>query len=55
MEITDQEISAFQDAYEIDFGEAINADQAREMLTRLVILYERLAEPLPALPKIRYD
>jgi hypothetical protein len=54
MEITSKELLAFQDAYEIDFGEEITVEEAREMLKRLIIFYARLAEPLPELPEIRY-
>jgi hypothetical protein len=49
MTITPEELHAFQEAYKIDFGEAITEDEAREMLTRLVLFYERMAQPLPIL------
>jgi hypothetical protein len=55
MEISDEELCAFQSAYEVDFGEEITEDEAREMLTRLVVLYERLAKPLPRRDAVRYE
>lgn len=55
MEITIDEVIAFQAAFEIDFGEHITADEAREMLIRLVTFYERIAEPLPIAPAVTYD
>lgn len=47
MNITEQEIRDFQEAYEIDFGEEISPDEAREMLMRLVQFFELITRPLP--------
>lgn len=47
MEITTARLHEFQEAYEQDFGESITADEAHEMLTRLVTLYELVMRPLP--------
>ncbi len=47
MEITTTRLHEFQEAYEHDFGETITQDEAREMLTRLVTLYELVMRPLP--------
>jgi hypothetical protein len=47
MEISDDVVKEFQDAYEVDFGETVTESEARDMLLRLVLLYERLARPLP--------
>ena len=55
METTREDIRAFQEAYEADFGETITDEEARELLTRLVVFYERLAEPLPRSPMVSYD
>lgn len=55
MVISLDELRTFRDAYEIDFGEEITEDEAREMLTRLVMFYERMAQPLPTPPVIAYD
>jgi hypothetical protein len=55
MEISDKELCAFQEAYEVDFGETITEDEARGMLTRLAVLYERLAEPLPSRANVTYQ
>jgi hypothetical protein len=54
MEITSEELQGFINAYAIDFGEEISVDEAREMLTRLVQLYERVSEPLPVPPTVSY-
>lgn len=48
MEINPNRLHEFQDAYEQDFGEKITTDEAHEMLTRLVTLYELVMRPLPA-------
>jgi hypothetical protein len=55
MEISDSELLAFQEAYEVDFGETITDDEARDMLLRLVLLYERLAQPLPNETPVTYE
>ncbi len=55
MEFTDDDLRRFQDAYAIDFGDAISEGKARDMLTRLVLLYEHLAQPLPQEPGVRYE
>lgn len=47
MEISNERIKEFQEAYRIDFGEAISAAEAREMLTRVVNAYCLLLRPLP--------
>jgi hypothetical protein len=47
MKITAERLHEFQSAYEQDFGESITADEAHEMLTRLVTLYELVMRPLP--------
>jgi hypothetical protein len=47
MEITTDRLREFQVAYEHDFGESITADEAHEILTRLVTLYELVMRPLP--------
>jgi hypothetical protein len=47
MMISDTRLREFQEAYKQDFGEQITLEQAREMLSRLVALYEALARPLP--------
>lgn len=47
MKITTDRLREFQVAYEQDFGESITADEAHEMLTRLVTLYELVMRPLP--------
>jgi hypothetical protein len=47
MQLSDERLRQFHEAYKDDFGEEITLDQAREMLTRLVTLYEVLLRPLP--------
>ena len=46
MEINAARLREFQEAYEHDFGELITTDEAHEMLTRLVTLYELVMRPL---------
>jgi hypothetical protein len=47
MELSNECLREFQEAYEIDFGEQIALDEAREMLTRLVTFYELVSRLLP--------
>jgi hypothetical protein len=47
MDIARERLEEFRSAYEQDFGELISIDEAREMLTRLVTLYELVGRPLP--------
>jgi hypothetical protein len=54
MDISEKEVEFFREAYAIDFGEVFTDAEAREMLARLVVLYERLAEPLPHPPRATY-
>lgn len=48
MELTDDDIRAFADIWETQFGEKLTADQARTEAQRLLEFYAALAEPLPA-------
>lgn len=47
MEITNERLREFQEAYKQDFGEDISPEEAREMLSRLATFYELLLRPLP--------
>jgi hypothetical protein len=47
MEITNERLREFQDAFRKDFGEDVSPEEAREMLSRLVTFYELLSRPLP--------
>ena len=47
MQITNDRLRDFQEAYAADFGDQISIEEAREMLNRLVGLYELLLRPLP--------
>lgn len=47
MSISEERVRDFIRAYREEFGDELSADQAREMLTRLVTLYQLLARPLP--------
>ncbi len=42
----DERLREFQAAYKEDFGEDITLAEAREMLHRLVFLYEALSKPV---------
>ncbi|HEX4826351.1 MAG TPA: hypothetical protein VFV19_18775 [Candidatus Polarisedimenticolaceae bacterium] len=45
MQLTDQDITEFQEAYAEAFGENICAAEAREMASRVLWLYELLRTP----------
>jgi hypothetical protein len=47
MMISNERLEEFQDAYRDDFGADISAEEAREILSRLVTLYDRLRRPFP--------
>lgn len=47
MNITEERLQEFQEAYKIDFGEEITTEQARVMLFRVTTLYELLLQPVP--------
>lgn len=48
MHITPERLKEFQEAYKLDFGDEITEGQAREMLFRVVTLYEQLLKALPS-------
>lgn len=47
MQITDVDIAEFQQAYSEAFGDSIGSDDAREMASRVLFLFEVLSKPLP--------
>jgi hypothetical protein len=47
MTISQQRVEEFREAYRKEYGEDVSEAEARDMLTRLVVLYEMLARPLP--------
>jgi hypothetical protein len=47
MPISDERVKEFAQAYKKEFNEDISLDEARDMLTRLVILYTVIARLLP--------
>ena len=47
MQISDERLKEFQEAYKKDFGEDISIEEAREIASRLIDLYQLLAQPLP--------
>lgn len=47
MQITDERIKAFREAYKKAYCEEITTAEAREMASRLLALYQLLARPLP--------
>lgn len=53
MHLSDEEINDFINLYENIYQERLSIEEAREMATRLVALYEVLARPLPG--EIRDD
>lgn len=50
MNISNERLQEFQDAYKQDFDNDISPEAAREMLSRLVTYYEQLLQPLPGDP-----
>ena len=50
MEISKVRLQEFRDAYKNDFGDDISKEEAREILSRLVTLYELLRTPLSDKP-----
>ena len=50
MDISQVRLQEFRDAYKNDFGDDISEEEAREILSRLVTLYELLRTPLPDKP-----
>lgn len=47
MPISDDDVAAFIDVYEHEYGMRLRADEAREMAARLIELYEAVSRPLP--------
>jgi hypothetical protein len=48
MHFTDEDLKEFMDIYSAAFHEEISFAGAREMTSRVMRLYESLAEPLPS-------
>jgi flagellin-specific chaperone FliS len=47
MKLTDQDVQEYKRVHEEEFGELISDDEAREIATRVIQLYEILIQPLP--------
>jgi hypothetical protein len=47
MNISDERVRECIHVCKEKFGDELSTDEAREMLTRLVTLYQLLAQPLP--------
>lgn len=48
MKLTQEDIKEFQGIYEAEFCEALGSAEASHMASQLMVLYERLAAPLPS-------
>src|SRR5437879_12792230 len=48
MQFTDDDLRTFMEIYSAEFHEDISLAEAREMASRVMRLYEVLAEPLPS-------
>jgi hypothetical protein len=48
MTFEDKDLEEFQTMYEEEFGEPISGQEASYIASRLVMLYEALARPLPS-------
>lgn len=47
MHFTDEDLKEFMEIYSAEFDEELSLAEAREMASRVMRLYEILAEPLP--------
>ena len=47
MNISDERVRNFIRVYREEFGDELSVDQGREMLARLVVLYQLLSRSLP--------
>ena len=47
MRLDEQDLHAFKTIYQQKFDEILSDDDARVLFMRLLVLYERLARPLP--------
>ena len=47
MKLSDESVERFRVAYKESYGEEISMTDAREMASRVKLLYELLARPLP--------
>lgn len=48
MQLSDEEVKEYIELYREDFGEELTPVAAREVITRLIVLFELLCKPLPA-------
>ena len=48
MQLSDKAIKEYIEIYKTDFGEELSIEEAREIASGLVALYEVLCRPLPA-------
>ncbi len=48
MHLTDDDLQIFMEIYSSSFNEEISVTEAREMASRVLLLYEALAQPLPS-------
>ncbi len=48
MDLTDEEVQEYKHLHEKEFNETISDAEAREIASRLLLLYELLAQPLPS-------
>lgn len=55
MSISEERVRDYIRVYKEEFGDDLSLDQGREMLTRLVTLYDLLARPLPDEPQRQQD
>ena len=53
MDITDEDVHEYKLLHEAEFKKSISDAEAREIATRLLVLYEMLAELLPSERKPR--
>jgi hypothetical protein len=47
MQLGDKDLAEFIELYEAEFEEPLSHEEARDMVSRLLVLYELLSKPLP--------
>lgn len=55
MEITDERLDDFIDAWELAFAERLSREEARRTATRLVNFYRLIVRPVPAVASLGED
>ena len=54
MQLTEEDVRAFIEVYEVEYGVRLSLEEAWEMATNLVTLYETVSQPLPDVEDLEY-